>query len=337
MGSDRSPQVLFEAVIQAAKQLDSTATLTVIATPELIDSFSSLIPHLLGGHSISSAKVNFVPAPDVINMHEEPLTAFKSKKGSSLIIGMKLLRKKTLDAFVTAGNTGALITCATLMMSPLPNIQRPALLATLPTESGNVAVIDIGGNVLCKAHHLVQFAAMGAAFQRCREGIEIPRIGLLNIGVESKKGTAVVRHAYRILSELVEKDIASGKERIQFIGNIEGRDVFQGKVDVLVTDGFTGNVLLKTSEGVASFILEYIKKNLGHVPTQQFQHGLAQLQRHFNYAEYPGAIVLGIDGVVVKCHGDATSKAMLNGIKGAANLVEKRLVEKIKAELALQV
>jgi len=319
MGSDRSPHVLFDAVIQSAKQLDPSVELLVITTKECAESFASRVP------TTSAAKIEFYFAPDVINMRDEPLLAVRHKKGSSLVVGVKLLKKKALDAFVTSGNTGALITCATLMLPFFPGIRRPALLALLPTETGSVAVIDVGGNVSCKAHHLVQFAEMGLAFQSCHRGIEKPRIGLLNIGIESKKGTREVQQAYQVLKEKEEQGAP-----LHFVGNVEGREVFQGKVDLLVTDGFTGNVLLKTSEGVASFILETIKRSLGPPLTHLQEHAFQQLQHHFNYAEHPGAILLGVEGIIIKCHGDATSKALLNSIKGAISFVEKKLVVKLK-------
>ena len=193
---------------------------------------------------------------------------------------------------------------------------------------GSVAIIDVGGG-FCKAHHLVQFAEMGAAFQRCHLGLEAPRLGLLNIGVESKKGTREVQQAYQILQEKA----ASGSA-LQFVGNVEGRDVFQGKVDLLVTDGFTGNVMLKTSEGVAAFILDTVKKNLGPPHNHLIEHMFQQLQQRFNYAEHPGAILLGIEGIIVKCHGDASAKALFHSIKAAHSFVEKNLVEKVKSCLS---
>lgn len=333
MGSDRSPELLFEAVIQAAKQFDPTYSLVVFASQEYLSRFS-LLANSIFGNANKSAKVEFYLAPDFINMRDEPLS-IRHKKNSSIVLGLKQLKKKYLDAFVSAGNTGALIAASRLILPALPNIRRPALLASLPTETGHVAVVDVGGNVSCKAHQLVQFAEMGAAYQRCKEGLEVPRIGLLNIGVESKKGTEQVRQAYQMLKQMEQDSQTSQNGRIQFIGNIEGREVFQGKIDVLVTDGFTGNVLLKTAEGVAAFILQTIKKNIDFLSGHQFQNTLLKMQRHFNYSEYPGAIILGVERVVIKCHGDSSTQAMLSGIKGAASLVEKRLIQKVKTHLEL--
>lgn len=325
MGSDRSPDYLFEAVIQAAKHFDSSFSLVVFVCQKYFDQFTrSNVKNF--GLGDSNAKIEFCLAPDPINMLDAPLSV-RYKKRSSIYLGLKQLKKRKLDAFVSAGNTGALIAASRLILPALPNIKRPALLASLPTERGRVAVLDVGGNVSCKAYQLIQFAKMGVAYQKIKEEIETPRIALLNIGVESKKGTEQVKQAYQSLLQMEQ----SGK--FQFFGNIEGREIFQGKIDVLVTDGFTGNVMIKTAEGVASFILEAIKNNMDMLAEYPFQETLQKIQKHFNYAEYPGAIIMGVESVVIKCHGESTPQALLSGIKGAVELVEKQFIQKIKAYL----
>lgn len=324
MGSDRAPQVLFDAALQAAKQLDDSHTLVVFADQDTIHSLSDLKKPFSA--SPSSAVIEFFPVKEFIAMHDEPLVAVRKKKHSSLVQGIKLLKKKSsdaLDALVTAGNTGALVAAATLNLPLLHSIRRPAILASLPTESGHVSIIDVGGNVACKAPHLVGFAKLGACFEVICQGIVDPKVGLLNVGAESKKGTHEHRQAYQALSKQ--------DHFFQFAGNVEGRDIFQGKVNVLVTDGFTGNILLKTSEGVASYILEFLKKNTAGAP--HLQHLLQQMQSHFSSSDYPGAILLGIEGIVVKCHGDSSPKALFNGIKAAVSYVEADLIAKLKAML----
>lgn len=324
MGSDSSSLLLFEAVVRAASSLQDT-TLIAFATQTVVDEIWTN-PHLLSFLSPKPGKIEFHLISEVIEMDDDPLTAIRQKKNSSLVVGMKLLKKKHLDAFVSAGNTGALVASATLFMPLLPGIKRAALLATLPTEKGSVVVIDVGGNVSCKAHHLVQFALMGAAYQRCSQGIEKPSVGLLNIGVESKKGTSVVRQAYQILENTNDSETLP----MRFIGNIEGREVFQGKVDVLVTDGFTGNVLLKTSEGVSYFILDHLQRSLRDSKSEKV---LSHLLHHFDYEEYPGAIVCGIDSIAVKCHGQSTASGFFNAIIGAADLVKNDFIQQIKKQL----
>jgi phosphate acyltransferase len=324
MGSDSSPHVLFEAVLQAALKFDASHTFVVFATPEVVEKISARQI----AASPFSAKVEYHRIVDVITMSDEPLAAIRQKKNSSLVVGIRLLKKQFIDGLLSAGNTGALIAGASLLLPMLPNIHRPALLAMLPTDRGFTAVIDVGGNVACKAHHLVQFAKMGAAVQRCNQSIECPSIGLLNIGVESKKGTSALRQAYQIL----EKD--EERSKMIFKGNVEGREVLQGKVDVLVTDGFTGNVLLKTIEGTSAFILDYIWNVCKADATTSLAQGMQELQRHFNYDEYPGAIVCGIDRVLVKCHGNSSSKAFYNGINGIALLIKNQLIKQFKDQLS---
>lgn len=325
MGGDTPPQVLFEAVRLASQQLDASHILMVIATKSVVDQLSGEIPKTPPS---GCAPIEFYVVADTISMGDEPLGAVRRKKGSSIVVGIRLLKKKHIHALVSIGNTGALVASATLSLPMLPGIKRPALLAVLPTEKKSVAVIDIGGNISCKAIHLVQFAHLGSAYYRALHGSN-PVLGLLNIGVESKKGTKELCQAYEILKNQSE---VQGSP-IQFLGNIEARQVFQGIVDVLITDGFTGNVLLKTSEGVAEFIFGSLHQVLKNQPMGPLQETLNDLQRLFNYAEYPGAFICGIDGIVIKCHGHSSVKAFLNGIKGAVDLVQKKVISRIKESL----
>ena len=316
MGSDSSPILLFEAVTQAAKSVGPDDVLLVFATDVVIKEFQS-------AGKISSP-ISFHPVTQEITMEDDPLKAMRRKRDASIPVGITLLKEQQIDAFVSAGNTGALITCATLLLPMLPGIRRPALLAQLPSLDASVAVIDVGGNVSCKTEHLLQFVQMGVAYQRSVLGIENPRVGLLNIGMESGKGTPELREAYQ---ELRQSDV-------NFVGNVEGRDVFNGKIDVLITDGFTGNVLLKGSEGISSFIFDYLQRALANEPSETLHNALNTIQCHFDYAEHPGAIVCGVDGIVVKCHGDSSPQAVLSGIKGAIMLVQNNLIEAIRSQLS---
>lgn len=316
MGSDTSPKVLFEAVERAAEILGPAHSLICVATQEAIDQ--------IGAFSKNGSRIEFHLARDIITMGDEPLRGIRHKKDSSLVRTVRLLRKRLVDAIVTAGNTGALIAASTLSLPLLPGIKRPALLALLPTEKGPVAVVDVGGSVYCKSKHLIQFAHMGSAYQRCSLGIESPRVGLLNIGVESMKGTSEHQEAYQYL-----QDIAPSSH-FSFAGNIEGRQIFQGIVDVLITDGFTGNVFLKTIEGSSAYILDYIRKT----SEGKIDSIIQGLKKHLDYTEYPGAIVAGVDGVVVKCHGNATPTSFYHSIKGAALLVERQLIARMRTQLA---
>ena len=323
MGGDNSPHAIFSAVVQAVECLGPNDSITIIATHRVIQEIK--------GQPLSS-KIEFYSVADTIAMGDDPLLSVFRKRGSSIVVGIRLLKKRMLDAFVSAGNSGALIASATIQLPRLPGIKRPALLALLPTVKGSVAILDIGGSVSCRVNHLIQFAYMGAVFQSCHLSIEKPKIALLNIGVEAQKGNSVLRQAYQQLSTEFS---AALPVSMQFFGNVEGRDVFQGEVDVVVTDGFTGNVLLKTSEGVSSFIFDQLKELVEQGTSDPFKQNLKQLKRDFSYDEYPGAILCGIEGVIVKCHGNSSSKGILNGIKGAMHLVNQGLIAKMKEQLAI--
>lgn len=323
MGSERSPAILFEAIEQVVSDFPEVNFTAFVTQPALED---ILLHHPLQKSTVPR-RLEFQIVTDVIEMHDDPIEAIRQKRNSSLILGMKLLKKRQLDGFITTGNTGALIAGATLSLPRLPGIKRSALLATLPTEKGNVAIIDVGGNVSCKAGHLVQFAQMGAAYQRCCQGIERPRVGLLNIGVESRKGTAEVRQAYQLLME------CRNHERMEFVGNVEGREVFLGAADVIVTNGFSGNILLKASEGVSFFILQQLKQVLKETAPDMRQAILNPLQQQFDYEEHHGAIVCGVDCVVVKCHGQSSPKGLLNGVRGAIQLVQSGFINEMKHQM----
>lgn len=303
MGSDTAPQQLFKGVIEAIPQLPPKAQCVVLATQEVI---SQLKPH-------SNSAIKFHPVCSEIKMDEEPLHAIK-KRDASLVVGVSLLKQGQLDAFVSAGNTGALVAASTLYLPRLPGIKRPALLVELPTRKGPLAVLDVGGNVACTAQHLVQFAEMGAAYQRRVHQCDVPAVGLLNIGVEPCKGTEAIKKAYVQLKERSEIEAGS----FRFIGNIEAREIFSGAADVLVTDGFTGNVLLKSAEGIASFILEALEEE----PSGAAAKNITAIRQRFSYTEYPGALVCGVEGIVIKCHGNATSSTFLRSILWAAGLLQ---------------
>ncbi len=261
-------------------------------------------------------------------MGDEPASVVARKRASSLLVGIRLLRRGDLDGLVSAGNTGALVTAASLHLPKLPGIQRPALLAMLPSSLGAVALLDVGGSVSCKTHHLVQFAFMGAAFQQSVYGIERPVVALLNVGAESMKGTPAVKEAYRVLM----KDAAE-RQDFHFVGNLEGQQLFQGGVDVVVADGFTGNAVLKTCEGVSAFLFDRLSQSLPQDAAMQLGRTLDKLKASFSQAEHPGAVLCGMECVVVKCHGNASPQAICSSIKGAMTLVQRQIIPKIKTRL----
>lgn len=306
LGSDLPPEALLRALLSCASGLDERVHLTLLGTPDL---FTAVDP--------PSPQISFCPVSEVIAMHDSPLGAIRQKKDSSLCTGIRLLKAGHLKAFISAGNTGALMGCAAIELKCLPSIKKPALLALLPTQQGEVAVLDVGANTSCTPENLLQFAHMGAAFQKSR-GHTLPRVGLLNMGTESSKGPPFLREAYALLSQAAS---------FHFAGNIEGRDAFEGHIDVLVADGFAGNIFLKTAEGLASVILEELLSiPRGAAVARALQHKL-------QYREYPGAILCGVDGLVIKCHGGAGALSLTRSIQTATQLIEQGFLSQIKKQL----
>lgn len=307
MGSDHSPAVLLDALRDISPQ--EGIELVVIGSPDL----AQLSPFI------------FHSAHDFIAMSDNPVTALRKKKGASVLVGLRLLKQGKIDAFVSAGNTGSLVLGAKIILSTLPKVQRPAFLSFMPTKKHPVAVLDLGANVQCKATHLVQFAILASAYLRIK-GVENPKIGLLNIGEEPLKGTSELRLAYHQLKTLA-------KAPFKFSGNIEGKSVFDGDVDALITDGFTGNVFLKTAEGIASLILDRMNANLPKETLSVLGPQLFDLQKHLHYAEYPGALLIGVKGIVIKCHGYSTPRAFVNGVQGAIDLATQGFMEKFQTHI----
>jgi len=329
MGSDSSEESFLEAVIHVAAKGRSFLELFVYVHEDRLPRFRSMV-EMASLSPDSSSPIHLIPAKETIEMEDAPLHAVRRKRDSSMMMGIEALKRGELDGFVSAGNTGALIASSATRLVRLPSIERPALLALLPTVCGRVAVIDIGGNTSCKPAHLWHFARMGAVYQRLVGGITRPRVGLLNIGTEASKGTREIQEAYLALDEHCGSDEGVDME---FVGNIEGRGAFLGKVDVLVSDGFTGNVFLKTAEGVCTFLLEALSELFGDDPPEEIRGALRTLSGHINYAEYPGAFIAGIEGVVVKCHGSASRQAMESCIEGAICLVERQVIPEMKRAL----
>ncbi|PIS01410.1 MAG: phosphate acyltransferase [Chlamydiae bacterium CG10_big_fil_rev_8_21_14_0_10_35_9] len=296
MGSDNSPETLLDAVCEFASLRKSTH-------------FYLFAKEQLEKKLPNTPNIHFIIAKQSIEMNENPLLAIRRKKDSSICIGMHHLKSNNIDAFISAGNTGALVTAAKTILGMQPSILRPALLATVPTKERPLAVLDVGANIELKPIHLMQFAQMGVAYLK-EKGIERPRVGLLNIGAEKLKGTSLLQEAFVMLSKLDET------HHFTFVGNIEGKEVFQGVVDVLITDGFTGNVFLKTAEGIASLILDRLQENISKDIFNNLQSQLNDLQKHLHYTEYPGAILCGVNGLVVKCHGYSSPDAFVKGIDG---------------------
>ena len=266
---------------------------------------------------------SFVKTKSIIKMGDDPLSAIRLKKTSAIPMAMHLLKEGEIDAFVSNGNTGAIMSGATLILKLLERIKRPGLLALLPTKGGSLAVIDIGANINCSSELLEQFAHIGVAFQKCC-GINDPKVGLLNIGGEKRKGRIEMREAYERLQMM------NNEHKGRFVGNVEGFQAFNGTCDVLVTEGFSGNIFLKTAEGMSALVLDMITDKKLEQPKKK---SFVELTTLLDYAEYPGALICGVDGIVVKCHGYSSTKAVHSAIKGAANLVRSQFLKKLKTQL----
>lgn len=317
LGSDTPPEEILQAILPFAKTLASSITLHIFGSHALFLDHLSAPPHLV-----------FHEVDQVITMEDDPLAAIRLKKRASLCLGIDMLKNKTLNAFVSAGNTGALMAYSKLQLPMLPGIARPALLTLLPTRKNEIAVLDVGANVSFKADHLLQFAAMGIAYQKSR-GVVNPQVGLLNIGSEAKKGTPELREAYTLLSSL------NTPIKNVFVGNIEARNVFQGEIDVLVTDGFTGNIFLKTAEGIAAVILDQLEESAQEECSPQLRAMLNEMRHRLHYAEYPGALLCGIDGIVLKCHGNSFPQSIVRSVARAIRLVEHNFLDIVKSQLSV--
>lgn len=308
MGSDSSPMLLFEGVQQAKKTVGSDVVFHLYATKDVVAFIKD-----------QDLVVNEVP--DFILMKENPLEAVRRKRNASLMCMMRDLADGTIDVAISAGSTGALITASTVLLPRLPGVRRPGLMAVLPSKGGGIAALDVGGFVEPRLEHLVQFARWGAAYQMIMKNVTTPRVALLNIGSEELKGTQRVQLLYSSLQQIHEKG------QIEFVGNVEGRSVFESGIDVLVADGFTGNIFLKTVEGVSEYLLDQLHALLGD---SQATDSIARFAKQTRYDAYAGALVAGMEGLVIKCHGRSTARAMSSAILGAVELYCCRLIPQLK-------
>jgi len=266
--------------------------------------------------------LSVVPANEVIDMQDSPVLALKQKPDSSLVVGVMLLKEKKVDAFVSAGNTGAVTAAATLLLGRIHGVSRPTVAAIFPSETGPTLIVDAGAVTDCKPHFLYEFGVMGSIYSEYVFGKKNPRVGLLNVGEEESKGDELAKEAY---AKFVE-----GKGRVNFIGNIEGRDILQGKADVVVCDGFLGNVLLKFAESVPSFLRVKFKNYAEEGPLQKVLMGLLRnplrrIFKDFDYQEFGGVPLLGVNGVTIIGHGRSTPKAIANMILRAEEMVNKKI------------
>jgi glycerol-3-phosphate acyltransferase PlsX len=305
MGGDLAPDAIVRGGVDAARELG--VELALVGVPDAIQ-------RSLAGLGPAPGGVSIVPAEDVIGMDEHGATAARQKRRSSIVVGLREVKEGRAAAFVSAGNTGAVMAGAVLVLGRVRGIERPALGTVFPATGGRwVLMLDVGANAEVKPHYLAQFAEMGQAYARRALGTPSPRVALLSIGEEASKGNQLVQEAYAALAS---------RPGLNFVGNVEGKDITRGLAEVIVTDGFTGNVAIKVAEGVAEFILEELRVVL--TSRLRFKLAAATLRPAFrllrgrlDYREYGGAPLLGVDGVVIIGHGRSDARAVLNAVRAA--------------------
>ena len=321
MGGDSAPRAEVEGAILAARELDVRVVLVGI---------ESTVKQELARQKAKGLPIEVVNATEVITMKDSPSQAFRRKKDSSVHVAAKLVRNGQADALVSAGNTGAVMTIARFVLGTLASVDRPALAAAMPTAKGTpVVLLDVGANVDSKPEQIEQFAVMGEIYYRAIFGTKRPRVGLLSIGEEEMKGNELTREASNLIKQT----------SLNFIGNVEGRDVYAGVVDVIVCDGFIGNIALKISEGLVEHVGGMLKKAIKSRLSSQLGYVLAKgafddFRKKTDYAEYGGAPLLGVRGTTVIGHGRSNGNAIKNAIRVAAGLCRSNANEKIDQELS---
>jgi glycerol-3-phosphate acyltransferase PlsX len=321
MGGDNAPRPEVEGSVLAARELGVRVML--VGQPAVVRAE-------LAKHAPANLPIEVVAASEVITMDDHPVQAFRKKKDSSVHVAARLVREAKADGLVSAGNTGAVMTVAKFLLGTLESVDRVALAAPFPNAKGGVSVLlDVGANVDSRPEHLVQFAVMGEVYYRATFGHRRPRVGLLSVGSEEIKGNELTREVYTRLK----------KSTVHFVGNVEGGDLFSGDVDVIVCDGFIGNVALKICEGLAVSIFDLLRKSLKSSLVSQVGAILSQgafkgLKKTIDYTEYGGAPLLGVRGACVIGHGRSNANAVKNAIRVAAGLARARSNEKIEQELS---
>lgn len=325
LGGEHPPQQLLDGLITLLKEIEEPLHLVFFVTDDCIQYATRQIKKSLDSTVI---KMTFHSVLETIHLDEHPIQAVKNKRDSSMHEGMLFLKNQRIDALISIGNTGALLILSKLMLSALKDISRPALLAMMPTKQHPVAVLDVGANLSCRPEQFVEFAEMGVAFQRTR-GIKDPRVGILNIGSEEVKGTQEIRKAH---SQIAQRAQEAPQRIPAFLGNLESHAVFEGETDVLITEGFAGNIFLKTAEATSLFLIHEIKNRLPYSNKTE-NHIASDLEAHFCHQAYPGALLIGCDGIVIKCHSYSDGRAIMNAIHESIRLIQEKLIEKIESHL----
>ncbi|MEA1939512.1 MAG: phosphate acyltransferase PlsX [Candidatus Caldatribacteriota bacterium] len=316
MGGDYAPEEIIKGVVLASDQKDFEI---------IVLGKESEIKNELNKYDFRKNSISIIDCKETIDAGELPLNAVKTKKDSTILVGMKLIKDKKVDAFISAGNSGAMMAAALLQLGCISKLRRPAIATVLPSLKGKVVILDVGANVDCKPEHLLQFANIGTKYAKYILKNNNPNVGLLNIGEEENKGNKFSQNAYKILKG----------SNINFHGNVEGKDVFKGKVDVVVCDGFTGNVLIKLSEGLAKMLFKEINDKIvdklpKNMEMNKFRKSFMDIVKSTDYTEIGGLPLLGIDGLCFVCHGRSKAKTIKNAIFNAVNFVHSDILNHLK-------
>lgn len=323
MGGDRAPEEILKGCFAAAEILDDRDKVLLVGDQDLIR--ASLRQAELGK---AADRYEIVHADEVIAMDESPVEAVRKKRKSSICVMARLVADGEADVAISAGNTGACVAASTLRMRTLPGVARPGIAVVIPTFHGPVVLCDAGANVTPQPHHLLHYAIMAAAYSRAVCGVELPRVGLISVGEEAVKGNEVTKEAHRLLK---------AEKQVNFIGNVEGRDFFRGVVDVVVCDGFVGNVMLKSFEGLFDGLFRTMLFELGETTPElvdPFKKVLHRIKVRHDWQEYGGAPLLGVNGYMLICHGASEARAIMNAVKAGKRLVESDVNRKITNHIA---
>jgi glycerol-3-phosphate acyltransferase PlsX len=320
MGGDAAPGVNIRGSLQAL-ETDPDLSLVLVGPRETV--LAELTKH----NAVESDRLRIVHSDEVISMDDHAVTSARKKRESSIHVGMRLVKDKAADAFLSAGNSGAVMAVALLELGRLPGVERPAIVVRLPTAEGSVTLLDVGANVDCRPSQLLQFAQMGDVYARVIDGVAHPRVALLSNGSEAHKGNELTRAAHELLAK---------SSNLNYLGYVEGFDLFRGVADVVVCDGFVGNVVLKAAEGLADTSFRWFRQQVrrdifGLVGVFFLKRVLRKFRRKFDYQPYGSALLLGIDALVLISHGSSTQTAIANGILTAKKGVEEGFLRKIGA------
>jgi len=316
MGGDNAPDEIIAGALEAIELLGENDELILVGPRHVIE---PQLPSLKSREGV----ISIVEAPDTIGMDEAPIESLRRKPKSSIGVIAKLAKRDRADAIISAGNTGACVAAFQMRMRNLPGVNRPGIAVVFPTFEGPVTICDVGANIACKPIHLYQYSVMASTYSRHLLGVENPRIGIMSIGSEDAKGNEVVKKA----RELIKSD-----PKINFVGNIEGRDIFKGICDVAVCEGFVGNVILKLTEGLVDGLFKAIKFELTHEKLRlamKFRPVMKRIYKKYDYNEYGGALLLGVNGTALICHGSSQSRTIRNAILASKKFYTEKINDKI--------